>query len=167
MLVGVLELIGAGARQAVLDGRAAKPEITLLLLVATLDEKEDEVVKESDEREDEKLAALVEDCTPTTEEATLLLPPPPPPPQAIKHRQAVISSAFFTGIFMAITFQTLTHDERPVIQYRPLIHTRLWPIPHNSCCAIKSRVDKSGVNKLGVNRSLGNKNPAQRTGGVN
>ena len=89
MVVGVPGLIGAGARQVVLDGRAANPDKTLLV-----DTDEDVATEEED-----RFARL--DCA-AIEDAGLFPPPPPPPPQDAKKIKPVISRICFTHVFMAI-----------------------------------------------------------------
>ena len=94
MLVAAPEEMGEGAIHVVLDGRVAKPEITLLALE-----------ERADDKGAEELAALADDCAVTIDDEGLLSDPELPPPQESKHIKLVISSIFFTLAFIAITSQ--------------------------------------------------------------
>lgn len=103
IVVGVPGLTGAGAIQPVLDGRALKPEMMLLV---DIDEDKD---KDEDEEvtieEEDKLATL--DCAAIEEDGLL---PPPPPPQDVKKIKLVISRISFTHIFMATISRCQTNN---------------------------------------------------------
>tara|TARA_R100000656_G_scaffold25160_1_gene22001 strand:- start:466 stop:822 length:357 start_codon:yes stop_codon:yes gene_type:complete len=94
ILIGALAVIGAGARQVVLDGRTAKPDTML----AALDER-------AEEKTAEELIRLADDCAVLVamDDVDLLPEPELPPPQEIKPKQLVITSHFFTQVFIVIT----------------------------------------------------------------